>query len=152
MFTFHRIEKIQECGLMNFFSFIRSGNKSQGFPENDIEYNLYRTCNGQMENWSFFYDLSRADLIVVTNKRVKNDSISSDHENDLELLVLNDDTIAVFTSENRIFDNGIVQKKLPYVRISGRDIFSISRGMDVILNPFSDSKKLICANEIAQIV
>ena len=135
---------------MNFFNFIKSGQGREAFPENDIEYNLHRMCNGQTEQWSFFNALSKTDLIVVTNKKIKETSLGFDQCNELELLILNDDTIAVFTSENRIFDNGIVKKKLPYIRVSGKDIFSMSRGMDVILNPFSDLKKLICANEIAQ--
>lgn len=136
---------------MNFFNIIKSEHRRGVFPENDIEHNLHNIYNGKTEKWNFFSALSRTDLIVITSKNIDDNSEQLEKDDEIELMTLNDDSIAVFTSENRIFDNGIVRKNLPYIRISGKDLFVLTRGMNVILNPFSDIKKLICANEIAQL-
>lgn len=133
---------------MSYFNFINSRHRRGVFPENDIEQNLHSMCNGKTEQWNFFSALFKTDLIVITNHRINEKLEQFDVDEVIELMTLNDDAIAVFTSESRIYDNGVVREDLPFIRINGRDLFVLAKGMNVILNPFSDFKKLICANEI----
>lgn len=134
--------------LLNLFEFGKAGS----FPENDIEQNLLAITKGRSEHWHFMRSLASAELIVVTSNEVETEGQELHQNAELELLTLNEDAIAVFTSESRMLDNGVLHKKSPYLIISGKDLFSLANGMNLILNPFSDMRKFICGQEIARLI
>ncbi|WP_426491763.1 enhanced serine sensitivity protein SseB C-terminal domain-containing protein [Hymenobacter sp. 102] len=68
---------------------------------------------------------------------------------EIQLQALHDGKIAVFTAVERIFDNGAVPEgSVAYLRLRGHDFFTMVKGADCALNPFSAVGKLLEAPEI----
>lgn len=68
---------------------------------------------------------------------------------EIQLQALHDGKIAVFTAVERIFDNGAVPEgSVAYLRLRGHDFFTMVKGADCALNPFSAVGKLLEAAEI----
>jgi hypothetical protein len=68
---------------------------------------------------------------------------------EIQLQALHDGKIAVFTAVERIFDNGAVpENSVAYLRLRGHDFFTMVKGADCALNPFSAVGKLLEAAEI----
>jgi len=67
----------------------------------------------------------------------------------IQLQVLQDNKIPVFSSVARMSDGGVDNGPVTWVRIPGHAFFQMTQGQDVVLNPFSPAGKLLPADEIA---
>ncbi|MDU0372780.1 enhanced serine sensitivity protein SseB C-terminal domain-containing protein [Hymenobacter endophyticus] len=68
---------------------------------------------------------------------------------EIQLQALHDGKIAVFTAPERIHDNGAVPEgSVTFLRLRGHDFFTMVKGADCALNPFSAVGKLLEAAEI----
>ncbi|RSK33221.1 enhanced serine sensitivity protein SseB [Hymenobacter metallilatus] len=68
---------------------------------------------------------------------------------EIQLQALHDGKIAVFTAPERIHDNGAVPEgSVAFLRLRGHDFFTMVKGADCALNPFSAVGKLLEAGEI----
>lgn len=94
-----------------------------------------------------FYKRILTDEIIVISVNV---NVSDGYQylevgTSVELFSLEDGSIPLFTTIDRIFDNGIVKDDVEFLKMSGTDLFSVAQGEKFIVNPHSDYHKKISA-------
>jgi hypothetical protein len=94
---------------------------------------------------SAFYKRILTDEIIVISINV---NVSEGYQylevgTSVEIYALPDGSIPLFTTIDRIFDNGIVKDDVEFLKMSGADLFSVAQGEKFIVNPHSDYKKKI---------
>jgi hypothetical protein len=124
------------------------------FPENELEKCLMKAATNNSARKDFYMKLLWSDLIVLTAddtseikgvKMLEKDSI-------VKFVNLENGQLPVFTSTNRIFDKGIVKEQVPYMAMQGQNLFSLTKGTTLILNPFSDYGKELLPQEIESLL
>lgn len=93
-------------------------------------------------------------LIVITdNKNQIPEGTSILKENTtVNLVSYEDGKIPVFTSTDRIFDKGIIKERVNFLAMKGADLFEMTKGATLILNPNSDYGKELLPNEIESLL
>ncbi|WP_430409624.1 SseB family protein [Kordia sp.] len=139
---------------MGLFDIFRKKKTNNTFPENELE-KVFKEATTNVEARDAFYmKLLWNDLYVITNEsnafqegaQILEENVS------LELQTFENGYIPVFTSANRIFDKGIVKEKVPYVAMKGQDLFKITKGANLILNPYSEYHKELVVDEIEMLL
>ncbi|SEB14922.1 SseB family protein [Pedobacter hartonius] len=97
---------------------------------------------------SAFYSRVLTDEIIVISVNV---NVSEGYQylevgTSVEIYSLPDGSIPLFTSIDRIFDNGIVTDDVEFLKMSGADLFSVALGETFIVNPYSEYKNKISAS------
>lgn len=92
-----------------------------------------------------FYKRILTDEIIVISINV---NVSEGYQylevgTSVELYALPDGSIPLFTTIDRIFDNGVVKDDVEFLKMSGADLFSVAQGEKFIVNPNSDYKTKI---------
>lgn len=130
---------------MAFFDFLKK--------KESLEDLLRQASHNPSVRSEFYNRLLSDDLIVITdNQNSTNGKRMMQTAEKLKLLPLNDQSIAVFTSKERIFDKGIIKQQVNTLAIKGRDLFENTSGAKFTLNPFSDYGKVLLAEEIQRIL
>lgn len=100
-------------------------------------------------NPSFYHRMLTEELIVISMTPNVDEGYHYLKEGtSVELYSLPDGTIPIFTAVKRIFDKGIVKEDVQFLQMTGADLFSLTRGSAFVLNPYSDYRKEILAEEI----
>ncbi|SHJ26269.1 SseB protein N-terminal domain-containing protein [Hymenobacter daecheongensis DSM 21074] len=71
---------------------------------------------------------------------------------EIQLQVLNDGKIPVFSSVDRMYEGNMEVDSVPYLRIRGLEFFQMVQGAECALNPFSSVGKLLPAEELADLL
>jgi hypothetical protein len=103
---------------------------------------------------SAFYNRILTDEIIVISVNV---NVSEGYQylevgTSVEIYSLPDGTIPLFTTIDRIFDNGVVKDDVEFLKMSGADLFSVAQGETFIVNPHSEYKKKISASEVERLL
>ncbi|WP_295720976.1 SseB family protein [Mucilaginibacter sp.] len=69
-----------------------------------------------------------------------------------QVRTLNNGSVPVFTSTDRIFDRGIIKTEVCFLELEGKDLLKMLIGKTLIINPYSDFAKEILPSEIEQIL
>ncbi|WP_343632696.1 SseB family protein [Fluviicola sp.] len=138
-------------GLLDLFK--KKKNRSS-FPENELEQCLMQASSDVAAQKEFYQKLLWSQLVVLTDKNPDmEDGIHTLEKNtQLRLVTFENGYIPVFTSPNRIFDNGIVKEEVPVMGIKGQDLFGVAKGATFVLNPYSDYVKELLPEEIENLM
>jgi hypothetical protein len=103
---------------------------------------------------SAFYDRILTDEIIVISMNI---NVSEGYQylavgTSVELYSLPDGSIPLFTSVDRIFDNGVVKEDVEFLKMSGADLFSVALGETFVVNPYSEYKKKISSSEAERLL
>lgn len=69
-----------------------------------------------------------------------------------QVRTLNNGSVPIFTSTDRIFDGGVIKTEVCFLELEGKDLLKMSTGKALIINPYSDFGKEILPSEIEQIL
>lgn len=70
----------------------------------------------------------------------------------VNIVSLEDGTIPVFTSTDRIFDQQVVKEQVEFLQMKGEALFKMTRGARLVLNPYSKYGKELLPDEIERIL
>ncbi|SMB99316.1 hypothetical protein SAMN00120144_0128 [Hymenobacter roseosalivarius DSM 11622] len=123
-------------------------------PLNRLEEMLLLAAADPDARPDFYRALLQEDVLVLTQPQEGQPAgeIPVTQNMEVQLQVLHDGKIPVFTAPERIFDSNVVKEEVPYLRLSGFDLFQMVQGADCALNPFSSLGKLFMANEVAELL
>ncbi|WP_019948862.1 enhanced serine sensitivity protein SseB [Hymenobacter aerophilus] len=120
-------------------------------PTNILEQLLLQASYEPQFRAPFYQALLGEEIAVVLAAREDQEpgEVTPTEGMEIQLQALHDGKIAIFTSVERIFDNGAVPEgSVTYMRLRGHDFFSMVQDADCALNPFSAIGKLLPADEI----
>ncbi|MFP5437354.1 MAG: enhanced serine sensitivity protein SseB C-terminal domain-containing protein [Bacteroidia bacterium] len=102
--------------------------------------------------FDFYRNLPQQKVFVITspNTQVENGSVKQN--TNVELATFPDGKIPFFTALPRIFEKQVIKEQVPYLEIAAGDLFQLTKGATLVLNPFSDFGKELVPEEIAQIL
>jgi hypothetical protein len=123
-------------------------------PNNVLEQLLLNAATMPEFRPGFYQALLNEEVLVVTIPKEGEPmgEVTPVEGMEIQLQVLNDGKIPVFTSKERIFEADTEEGSLPFMRLRGLDFFQMVQGADCALNPFSTVGKLLPANEIAELL
>ncbi|RSK45038.1 enhanced serine sensitivity protein SseB [Hymenobacter rigui] len=120
-------------------------------PLNILEQLLMQAAVEPQFRTPFYQALLGEELTVVMAAKEGQEpgEITPTEGMEIQLQALHDGKIAVFTAPERIHDNGAVPEgSVTFLRLRGHDFFTMVKGADCALNPFSAVGKLLEAAEI----
>ncbi|RTQ51663.1 hypothetical protein EJV47_07660 [Hymenobacter gummosus] len=123
-------------------------------PSNNLEQVLLLAAQDPQYRLAFYHELLQAQLIVLTNapEGAEPGEVTVEEGTEVQLHVLHDGRIPVFSSEERIYDGGTVQGEVSFLRVPGEGFFRMTQGAECVLNPFSGFGKLLVAPEIEDLL
>lgn len=102
--------------------------------------------------FDFYRNLPHQKVFVITSGNTQaKDGVLEENTN-VELATFPDGKIPFFTALPRIFEKQVIKEKVPYLEITAGDLFQLTKGATLVLNPFSDFGKELVPQEIAQIL
>ncbi|UYZ63841.1 enhanced serine sensitivity protein SseB [Hymenobacter weizhouensis] len=120
-------------------------------PTNILEQLLLQAAMDPQFRSPFYQALLGEEVYVVMAPKEGQEpgELTPQEGMEIQLQVLHDSKIPVFTSLERIYDNGAVpENSVTYLRLRGHDFFQMVQNADCALNPFSSLGKLLAADEI----
>jgi hypothetical protein len=123
-------------------------------PSNNLEQVLLLAAQDPQYRLAFYHELLQAELIVLTNapEGAEPGEVTVTEGTEVQLHVLHDGRIPVFSSQERIYDGGAVQGEVSFLRVPGEGFFRMTQGAECVLNPFSGFGKLLVAPEIEDLL
>lgn len=124
-------------------------------PTNILEQLLLQAASDPAFRSPFYQALLGEELVVVMapQEGMEPGEITPTEGMEIQLQVLHDGKIPVFTSVERIFESGAVPADtVTHMRLRGHDFFTMVQGAECALNPFSPVGKLLAADEIAALL
>ena len=137
---------------MGLFDIFKKKKIENSFPENELEKTLYQASTNSSKRDEFYMKLLWNDLIVLTDKTDKKGTQILEENTSVKFVTFEDGKIPVFTSTNRIFDKGFIKEEVPLMALKGQNLFEITKGATLILNPYSDYGKELIPNEIERLL
>lgn len=104
--------------------------------------------------FDFYRTLPQQQVFVITspNTQVMAQEGSLKDNTNVELATFPDGKIPFFTALPRIFEKNVVKDQVPYLEMKAGDLFGLTKGATLILNPFTDFGKELVPQEIEQIL
>lgn len=114
-----------------------------------LEELLQHSANEPAYRAEFYKRLLTDNLIVITqNSGLQEGNHTLQQDTNVNIVSYEDGRIPVFTTTDRIFDKGVIKEQVNYLQLKGEDLFTITKGATLILNPYSDYGKEFLPNEI----
>ncbi|MCC3160043.1 enhanced serine sensitivity protein SseB C-terminal domain-containing protein [Hymenobacter sp. 15J16-1T3B] len=123
-------------------------------PSNNLEQVLLLAAQDPQYRLAFYHELMQAELFVLTNapEGAEAGEVTVAEGTEVQLHVLHDGRLPIFSSIDRIFEGGAQQGEVSYLRVPAPGFFQMTQGADCVLNPFSPFGKLLVAPEIEDMV
>ncbi len=129
-------------------------------PENVLEQLLLLAPADEAARPAFYQALLQEDILMVlapgengeNGENQATGEVQLSEGQQIQLQVLQDGRLPIFTSAARLADGGMDASLVSYVRLPGHVFFSMTQGQDCVLNPFSPAGKLLPADEIAALL
>ncbi|MBS1635152.1 MAG: SseB family protein [Bacteroidetes bacterium] len=139
---------------MGLFDLFKRKKTNSTFPENELEQVLMQAASDVSAQKTFYQKLLWNELFVLTNGEQGLDEGIQTLKEDLTLqfITFENGQVPVFTSTNRIFDNGVIKEQVSYLSLKGQDLFGIIKGASFILNPYSEYRKELIPIEIESLL
>ena len=128
--------------------FFKRKNKSN-YPSNEFERTIVKITTDGTEWENFYSKLLWVDLIVITDgaePKIEGDEAS------IRLVALDSGHIPVFTSIDRIYDQGVIKEKVPVISVKGQDLLDFTKGSPIVINPYSAHVKELQPEEIENLL
>ncbi|GAA3932970.1 enhanced serine sensitivity protein SseB C-terminal domain-containing protein [Hymenobacter algoricola] len=123
-------------------------------PVNILEELLLHAATQPELRTDFYRALLGEELVVVMlpKEGEAGGEVTPTEGMEIQLQVLNDGKIPVFSSVERMYEGGMETDSVPYLRIRGMEFFQMVQGAECALNPFSAVGKLLPAEELAELL
>lgn len=137
-------------GLFNFFK--KDADAQQ--PETlSLEALLQKAATEAAFRAEFSKRLPSEQLIIITEGDDRPDGNQTLAENtSVNIMTLTDGRLPVFTTTDRIFDGGVIKEQVHFTQMKASDLFEMTRGATLVINPFSQYGKDLLPNEIEQML
>ena len=137
---------------MGIFDFFKK-RPNKGDSPNELETLLKEAARDPAARTEFYMKLNLSELFVITHNTEFREGVhKTEKDTKMSLASFADGKIPVFTSINRIFDKGVITGKVHYVGFKSVDLFNITKGKTLILNPYSAYGKELLPEEIQEIL
>src|ERR1035437_7377785 len=106
---------------MGFFDFLKSNKKQNAQPENIDE--IFDLASKDVAYRPLFYrTLLEMELYLLTNpeNNLPKGAFTATKDMKLDVKTYEDGKVSIFTSVDKIFDNGVIQQQEIYVAMRGR--------------------------------
>jgi len=119
-------------------------------PQNVLEHLLLLAPVDENARPAFYQALMQEDILMVLapDENLGTGLIQLTEGQQIQLQVLQDGRLPIFTSEARLSDGGMDASTIAWTPIPGQAFFAMTQGQDCVLNPFSPAGKLLPAAEI----
>lgn len=123
-------------------------------PANNLEQVLLLAAQDPQYRLAFYHELMQAQLLVLTNtpEGAEPGEVTVAEGTEVQLHVLQDGRIPIFSSEDRMYEGGAERGEVSYLRVPAPGFFQMTQGAECVLNPFSPFGKLLVAPEIEDMV
>jgi hypothetical protein len=123
-------------------------------PTNVLEELLMRAANEPNIRPAFYQALLHEDVLAVTLPKEGDagGEVPLTPGMEIQLQVLNDGKIPLFTSVERVFEGGLAPEGISYIRVRGQDLLQMVQATDCVLNPFSAAGKLLTSQEMQDLL
>ena len=123
-------------------------------PENVLEQLLLLASTDENARPAFYQALLQEEILMILAPMdgVEPGEVVLGEGQEIQLQVLNDGKLPIFTSVPRLTDGGVDQGPVRYVRLPGHAFFQMVQGQDCVLNPFSPAGKLLPKDELAALL
>ena len=139
--------------LLHLFGCNRHKTNIQTSHEFDLETLLQKSVTDTSLRYDFYKKLLTENLIVISEKTNTHEGKSTlQSGTQVNIVTIQDGKIPIFTSKERIFDNGVVNEQVEYLEMKSKDLFELTKGSTLILNPYSDYGKELLPVEIEGIL
>ena len=135
---------------MGLFDFLKKKPSVPASANISLEELLRKAATDPTCRSEFYKRLLSDELVVITNNSSELQIEDGILQKDSKVAIVNfdDGKIPVFTSTDRIFDKNVVKEQVPYLQLKGENLFGITKGATLVLNPFSDYGKELLPGEI----
>ncbi|WP_184544735.1 SseB family protein [Mucilaginibacter sp. FT3.2] len=96
--------------------------------------------------------LSEKFFVLTKESMVPQGSFITNGNTKVQVRTLNNGSVPVFTSTDRIFDSGVIKTEVCFLELKGKDLLKMLTGKTLIINPYSDFGKEILPSEIERIL
>lgn len=119
-------------------------------PQNVLEHLLLLAPIDENARPAFYQALLQENILMVLapDENVGTGEVQLAEGQQIQLQVLQDGRLPIFTSEARLSDGGMDASTIAWTPIPGQAFFAMTQGQDCVLNPFSPAGKLLPAAEI----
>ena len=119
-------------------------------PQNILEHLLLLAPVDENARPAFYQALLQENILMVLapDENIGTGEVQLTEGQQIQLQVLQDGRLPIFTSEARLSDGGMEAGGVAWVAIPGQAFFGMTQGQDCVLNPFSAAGKLLPAAEI----
>ncbi|TDN40423.1 hypothetical protein E4631_11185 [Hymenobacter sp. UV11] len=119
-------------------------------PQNVLEHLLLLAPVDENARPAFYQALLQENILMVLapDENIGLGEVQLTEGQQIQLQVLQDGRLPIFTSEARLSDGGMDASTVSWVTIPGQAFFGMTQGQDCVLNPFSPAGKLLPAAEI----
>jgi hypothetical protein len=123
-------------------------------PENVLEQLLLLAATDENARPAFYQALLQEEILMILApmEGVEPGEVTLAEGQEIQLQVLNDGKLPIFSSPPRLSDGGVDNGPVSYVRIPGHAFFNMIQGQDCVLNPFSPAGKLLPKDELAALL
>ncbi|MET4072826.1 enhanced serine sensitivity protein SseB C-terminal domain-containing protein [Hymenobacter sp. UYCo722] len=123
-------------------------------PENVLEQLLLLAATDENARPAFYQALLQEEILMILApmEGVETGEVVLAEGQEIQLQVLSDGKLPIFSSPPRLSDGGIDNGPVSYVRIPGHAFFSMIQGQDCVLNPFSPAGKILPKDELAALL
>ncbi len=119
-------------------------------PQNVLEHLLLLAPIDENARPAFYQALLQENILMVLapDENMGTGEVQLTEGQQIQLQVLQDGRLPIFTSEARLSDGGMDASTIAWTPIPGHAFFAMTQGQDCVLNPFSPAGKLLPADEI----
>jgi hypothetical protein len=123
-------------------------------PENVLEQLLLLAATEEQARPAFYQALLQEEILMILApmEGIEPGEVTLSEGQEIQLQVLNDGKLPIFSSAARLTDGGVDNGPVSYVRIPGHAFFQMIQGQDCVLNPFSPAGKLLPKDELAALL
>ena len=123
-------------------------------PENILEQLLLLAATEEQARPAFYQALLQEPVLLIlapVEGRAPGE-VAIQENQEIQLQVLSDGKLPIFTSPARLSDGGQDGSAASYAQVPGHAFFGMVQGQDCVLNPFSPAGKLLPKEEIAALL
>ncbi|MBD2716149.1 enhanced serine sensitivity protein SseB [Microvirga sp. STR05] len=123
-------------------------------PNNILEELLMRAVHEPNLRAAFYQALIHEELYAVTlpKEGETGGEVQIEPGMEIQLQVLHDGKIPLFSSADRIYEGGVEASSVSYIHVRGFDLLQMVQATDCVLNPFSPAGKLLTSQEIQDLL
>ncbi|MCI1187210.1 enhanced serine sensitivity protein SseB C-terminal domain-containing protein [Hymenobacter sp. DH14] len=123
-------------------------------PENVLEQLLLLAATQEEARPAFYQALLQEEILMILApmEGIEPGEVTLAEGQEIQLQVLSDGKLPIFSSPPRLTDGGIDNGPVSYVRIPGHAFFNMIQGQDCVLNPFSPAGKILPKDELAALL